>query len=94
MVEWVHYQLVGEDAPQVPMDPPEFMLAPLSMTVAKYALWRHGTAYVDRVREELDYDEFNYNRLIPPLLSRYAPSFYLFSFLLSFFAFSNMMTLK
>ena len=34
--ERLRYQLVGEDAPQVPMDPPEFMLAPLSMAAAKY----------------------------------------------------------
>ena len=29
------YQLVGEDAPQVPMDLLEFMLAPLCITDAK-----------------------------------------------------------
>ena len=29
-------KLVGENAPQVPMDPPTFMLAPLSMSDAKY----------------------------------------------------------
>ena len=95
---------MGKDALQVPMDPPEFMLAPLSMTVAEYVdrvmeeldyidrvhawimltgLWRHGTDYVDRVREELNYDEFNYTCLILPLLSRSAPSSYLFPFLLS-----------
>ena len=29
-------QLVGEDVPQVPLDPPQFMLALISMTDAKY----------------------------------------------------------
>lgn len=38
LVEWVHYQLVGKDAPQVPMNSLEIMLAPLSMTDAEYAL--------------------------------------------------------
>lgn len=38
LVEWVHCQLVGEDAPQVPMDLPGFMLALLSITNAEYAL--------------------------------------------------------
>ena len=50
----MRYQLVGEDAPQVPMDPLEFMLAPLSMTNVKYALWRPGVAYVNWHRKELD----------------------------------------
>ena len=29
------------------MDPPEFMLALLSMTNAEYALWRPGVGYVN-----------------------------------------------
>ena len=32
----IRCQLVGKDAPQVPMDPPEFMLAPFSVADAKY----------------------------------------------------------
>jgi len=36
--ERVHCQLVGEDAPQVPMDLLAIILAPLSMTNAEYAL--------------------------------------------------------
>lgn len=55
----MHYQLVGEDAPQVPMDPLEFMLAPLSMTNVEYALWRPGVAYVNWHSKELDCEEFN-----------------------------------
>lgn len=37
LVEKVRCQLVGKDALQVPMDP-RFMLTPLSMTDAEYAL--------------------------------------------------------
>ena len=37
--------LMGEDALQVPMDPLEFILTPLSMTDAKYQLWRSGILY-------------------------------------------------
>jgi len=36
LAERVCCQLVGEDDLQVPMDPPVFMLAPLSMTNAEY----------------------------------------------------------
>ena len=36
----VCYQLMGEDGPQVSLDPPQFMLAPLFMSNAKYHLWR------------------------------------------------------
>ena len=41
----VSYQLVGEEMPQVPMDPPSFMLTPLSMMDAEYQLWRNGIPY-------------------------------------------------
>ena len=47
------------------MDPLEFMLASLSMTDAEYALWSLGVAYVNQLKEELDYDEFNRTRLMP-----------------------------
>jgi len=50
------------------MDPLEFMLALLSMTNAKYALWSLGMAYVNRLKEELDYDEFNHTHLMPFLI--------------------------
>lgn len=43
----MRYQLVGEDALQVPMDLLEFILSPLSMTDAEYALWSLGMAYVN-----------------------------------------------
>ena len=36
----VCYQLIGKDGPQVLLDPPQFMLASLSMSNAKYHLWR------------------------------------------------------
>lgn len=38
LTEQVHCQLVGKDAPQVSKDQLEFMLSPLSMTGAEYAL--------------------------------------------------------
>ena len=38
LVEWACYQLVSEDAPQVPMDPSVFMLAPRSITNVEYEL--------------------------------------------------------
>ena len=63
----MHCQLVGEDAPQVPMDLLEFILAPLSMTNAKYHLWRSGIPYTQWVSNELDYEEFNNTRLMPSL---------------------------
>ena len=48
-MEWVHCQLVGEDALHVSMDPLEFMLASLSKTNAAYASWSPGVAYVNRL---------------------------------------------
>ena len=36
LAERVRCQLVVKDAPQVPINPPVFMLAPLSMTDAEY----------------------------------------------------------
>lgn len=45
LVERVCCQLVGGDAPQVPMDPLVFMLAPLYMTNAESQLWRSGIPY-------------------------------------------------
>ena len=50
--------------------------------------------YADQVREELDYDELNCTRLMPSLIVKVYFFFHLFSFLLSSFAFSNMVTLK
>ena len=80
-------QLVGEDAPQMPMDPPEVMLAPLSITYSEYALWSLGVAYVNRLRKELDYEKFNHTCLMPSLIVEvYALSSYLFPSLLSSFA--------
>ena len=67
LVERERCQLVGEDVPQVPMDPPVFMLAPLSMTDVEYQLWRSGIPYTQWVSDELDYEEFNDTRLMPSL---------------------------
>ena len=61
----VRCQLMGKDAPQVPMDPPVFMLAPLSMTDVEYQLRRSGIPYTKWVSDELDYEEFNDTCLMP-----------------------------
>ena len=71
---------MGEDAPQVPIDPLKFILAPLSMTDAKYQLWRSSILYTQRVSKERDYDEFNNTRLMPSL----TPTVYSLSLSLSF----------
>ena len=47
LAERVYYQLVGEDAPWVPMDLSVIMLAPRSMTNAKYNLWGLGTPFTN-----------------------------------------------
>ena len=74
--------MVGEDAPQIPMDPLMFMLAPLSMTEAEYQLWRNGISYAERVTNEMDNDEFNDTRHMPLSLLWYV--FFLFSFICIF----------
>ena len=45
LAERASCQLVGEDIPQVPMDPPSFILALLSMTNVMRELWRIGIPY-------------------------------------------------
>ena len=92
-MEWVCYQLVGEDALHVPMDPLEFMLASLSKNNAEYASWSPGVAYVNRLREELDYEEFNHTCPMSSLtIEISALSSHLFPFLFSSFAFLYMVT--
>ena len=49
LAERVWCQLVGTDDPQVPMDPPEFMLALHSMTNAEYDLWTHCIPFTKRM---------------------------------------------
>ena len=65
--ERVLCQLLGGDDPQIPMDPPEFMLTPHSMTNVEYNLWRSGIPYARRLHNGLDYDEFNINCLMTSL---------------------------
>ena len=67
--ERVCCQLAGEDAPQVPMDPLMFMLAPCSMTNVEYDLWGLGIPFIERVMAELDYDEFSGTRLMLSLIA-------------------------
>ena len=45
------------------------MLAPLSMTDAKYIQWGSGIPSTDRVIDELDHKEFSGTRLMPSLLA-------------------------
>ena len=49
LAERVWCQLVGADDLRIPMDPPEFMLAPRSMTNAEYDLWRRGIPFTERI---------------------------------------------
>ena len=50
------------------MDPPQFMLALLSMTNAKFQLWRNGIPYAGQLMDDLDYDEFSETHLMPSLI--------------------------
>ena len=65
MAERAFCQLAGVKMPQVPMDPPLFMLALLSMTDAEYLMWRSGIPYVERLTGDLDYGEFSETCLMP-----------------------------
>ena len=66
-MERVQSQLVGRDDPQIPMDTFEFMLAPHSVTNAKYNLWRSSVSDAERLLKRLDSEEFNITRLMPSL---------------------------
>ena len=61
-------QLPGMDTPWVPMDPLVFMLAPRSMTDAKYSQWRPSIPFTDQVIDESNYEEFNGTHLMPSLI--------------------------
>ena len=67
LAERVRCQLVGRDDPQIPMDPLEFVLAPHSMTDAKYNSWRSDVPYIGQLLEGLDYEEFNITCLMASL---------------------------
>ena len=56
---------MGDDTPQVPMDRPIFMLAPLSMPDAEYLLWKGGIAYTKCLLGDQGYDEFSEGHLMP-----------------------------
>ena len=65
------------------MDPPEFMLAPHSMTDVEYNSWRNGVPYAEQLLEGLDYEEFNITRLMPSFTAQlYAQSLLLLFFFL------------
>ena len=81
LAERVQCQLVGRDDPQIPMDPPKFMLAPHSMIDAQYNSQGSDVPYVGWLFEGLDYEEFNITRLMPSLTAQvYAQSLLLLSF--------------
>ena len=67
LAERVCYQLVGTDAPRVLMDPPQFMLALLSMTNDEYQLWRSSIPYAEWLVDDLDYAKFSEIHLMPSL---------------------------
>ncbi|KAK9998130.1 hypothetical protein SO802_017733 [Lithocarpus litseifolius] len=69
LTERVCCQLAGEDMPQVPIDPLEFMLAPHSMTNVEYDLWGPGIPFTRRVTADLDSDEFSGTHLMPSLIA-------------------------
>lgn len=48
------------------MDPPSFMLAPLSMIDDEYQTWSVGIVSTDRLLEDGDYDEFSESHFMPP----------------------------
>ena len=84
---------MGEDVPQISMDPLVFILASLSMTEVEYQLWRNGIPYAARVTDEHDYDEFNDTRLMSFLIPAVCvlPSLIYFDFS---FALLHMMIFK
>lgn len=71
---------MGEDTPQVLMDPLVFMLSLLSMINAEYYLWRNNIPYAMQVTDELDYDEFNDTHLMPS----FTTAIYVLPFLIYF----------
>lgn len=74
---------MGEDAPQISLDPLVFILAPFSITDVEYQLWRNDLPYAKRVMDKLDYDEFNDTCLMPSsLLRTCSSSSHLFPFFL------------
>jgi len=50
------------------MDPLVFMLAPHSMTDTEYNQWGPGIPFIDRVTDELNYEEFSGTCLMPSLI--------------------------
>ena len=74
----------------MPMDPPKFMLAPHSMTNAKYDSWGSGVPNAGRLLEGLDYKEFNITHLMPSLTAQvYVQSLLLFFFTLFIVTFNG-----
>ena len=81
LAERVSCQLVGEDMPQVLMDPPPFIFAPLFLMNAEYQLWRNGIPYAKWLLGDLDYDKFSETRLMPSFPLEYVSSLFPLSFL-------------
>ena len=52
----IYFMHISEDASQVSMDPPNFMLALLSMMDTGYDLWRQGIPFARQAIDELGYE--------------------------------------
>ena len=93
LTERVRYQLVGRDDPQILRDPPEFVLAPHSMTDVEYNLRGSGVSYAKRLLEGSDYEDSTSLASCFLLLFRYMLKilfffFFFFSLFLSLFSLS------
>ena len=85
LAERVQCHMVGKDDPQISMDPPQFMLAPHSMTNAEYNSWGSGIPYAGRLLDGLDYEEFNITYCLG--ICSVSSSFFSFFFTFSVVAF-------
>ena len=59
---------MGKDDPQILMVPPEFMLAPHSLTDVEYNSWASSISYVKLLLEGLDHEEFHITCLMTSLI--------------------------
>ena len=93
LTERVTYQLVDKDDPQILRDPPEFVLAPHSMTDAEYISRGSGVSYAKRLLEGLDYKDSTSLASCFLLLFKYMLKL-LFFFFFFFFFFSLSLSLS
>ena len=79
--------MVGEDASQVPLDPPQFMLASLSIIDGMYHLWRVSIPYGKLLMDDVEYDKFSETHLMSALIQEVCIFSTPFSFILLFLYF-------